>query len=188
MILLAVAFDKEVPRWAPQNADMQVVFTGVGKANAARSLTEAILKYRPEVVINVGTAGTACHAVGDILVCRHFIDRDLLPLSIRILEAELHSPVEGTPSLPSLVEGRETQECFTLSTGDSFVTEVGGVEADAVDMEGFAEAQVCRHYGVPFVSVKYITDIVGQNSLTIWEEKLAQAQHDLTRYFEKSGL
>ncbi len=188
MILIAVAFDKEVPVWNVKSEELKVVLTGVGKTNAAHSLTEAILKHRPSLVINVGTSGTACHAVGDILVCRHFIDRDLQPLAIRGLKAEIRVPADDTPSLSSIVEGRETAECFTLSTGDSFVTETGGIDADAVDMEGFAEAQVCQHYGVPFVAVKYITDIIGQNSLSIWEEKLAQAKADLSQYFENSGL
>ncbi len=188
MILLAAAFDKEVPEWTPKSPRVETVLTGVGKANAARSLTEAILKHKPSLVINVGTSGTVRHKVGDILICRHFTDRDLQPLAIRGLTAEITVPAEGTPDLPSVIEGQDTAQNFSLSTGDSFVTETGGIEADAVDMEGFAEAQVCRHFGVPFVAVKYITDIIGQNSLTIWEEKLAQAKADLSRYFEHSGL
>jgi adenosylhomocysteine nucleosidase len=37
----------------------------------------------------------------------------------------------------------------------------------------------------PFISVKYITDVIGQNSLKVWEDKLSDARQGLSRFFEK---
>lgn len=45
--------------------------TGVGKVKSAFYLSEAISHAQPDLVVNVGTAGTIRHQVGDIFVCRH---------------------------------------------------------------------------------------------------------------------
>ena len=115
--------------------------TGVGKVKSAFYLSEAISHAQPDLVVNVGTAGTIRHQVGDIFVCRHFVDRDMQKL----------------------------------------------VELDVVDMEAYAQALVCRAKNVPFISVKYVTDIIGQNSVKHWEDKLADARKGLGEFFEKLG-
>ena len=51
-------------------------------------------------------------------------------------------------------------------------------------MEAFAEALVCKKMNLSFVSVKYVTDIVGKNSLKAWEDKLSDARKGLQRFFE----
>ncbi|MBP7266113.1 MAG: nucleosidase, partial [Bacteroides sp.] len=45
----------------------------------------------------------------------------------------------------------------------------------------------CRAKNVPFISVKYVTDIIGQNSVKHWEDKLADARKGLGEFFEKLG-
>ena len=52
-------------------------------------------------------------------------------------------------------------------------------------MEAFAQQQVCQEEHVPFVSVKYVTDIIGQNSVKVWADKLADARSALTGYFKR---
>ena len=51
--------------------------TGIGKVKSAYYLTDALNRLQPDLVINIGTAGTVGHRVGDIFVCRRFVDRDL---------------------------------------------------------------------------------------------------------------
>ena len=58
------------------------------------------------------------------------------------------------------------------------------LHGDVIDMEAFAEALVCKKMNIPFVSVKYITDVVGKNSLKAWEDKLSDARKGLQRFFE----
>ena len=36
-----------------------------------------IKEVQPDLVLNIGSAGTVNHQVGDIFVCRKFIDRDM---------------------------------------------------------------------------------------------------------------
>jgi adenosylhomocysteine nucleosidase len=42
---------------------------------------------------------------------------------------------------------------------------------------------VCKEMNVDFVSVKYITDIIGQNSGQIWLDKLRDAREALKEFF-----
>ena len=65
--------------------------TGVGKVKSAFYLSEAINHAQPDLVVNVGTAGTICHQVGDIFVCRHFVDRDMQKLVELGMEHEIDS-------------------------------------------------------------------------------------------------
>ena len=73
------------------------------------------------------------------------------------------------------------------NTGDTFLTELSDVKGDVVDMEAFAQAFVCRAKNVPFIAVKYVTDIIGQNSVKHWEDKLADARKGLGEFFEQIG-
>ena len=55
-----------------------LLYTGVGKVNAAISLTEYILlNEKPSYVINYGTAGSKRIKVGRIVDCTKFIQRDM---------------------------------------------------------------------------------------------------------------
>lgn len=157
--------------------------TGVGKVKSAFYLAEAINRAQPDLVVNVGTAGTVNHRVGDIFVCRHFIDRDMQKLTDLGMEYEIDSAgllAEKGYCLHWQGEG-------VCNTGDTFLTELSDVQGDVVDMEAYAQALVCRAKGVPFISVKYVTDIIGQNSVKHWEDKLTDARKALGEFFERLG-
>ena len=62
-----------------------------GKGEIGFYLSEAINHAQPDLVVNVGTAGTICHQVGDIFVCRHFVDRDMQKLVELGMEHEIDS-------------------------------------------------------------------------------------------------
>lgn len=183
-VLVVQALPEEYTPTPLPGARVEHVYTGVGKVNAAFRLAQAVERVKPDFVVNVGTAGTLCHRVGDIVLCTHFADRDLRVLGELGVTWQQHtdSAVSRFPwewGLPT--EG-------WCNTGDSFVTDAAGVEGDAVDMEAYAEAQVCNELGIPFLSVKYVTDIIGQNSVKHWEDKLADARRGLSAYFEKIRL
>ena len=63
------------------------------------------------------------------------------------------------------------------------MTEVGNFTGDTIDMEAFAQAHVCKLMDVNFVAVKYITDIIGQNSREVWLDKLRDAREALKEFF-----
>ncbi|MBP5643933.1 MAG: 5'-methylthioadenosine/S-adenosylhomocysteine nucleosidase [Bacteroidales bacterium] len=157
------------------NAEVIYVETGMGKVNAAMKTMRAICEYHPDMVINFGTAGTLNHKVGDIFVCNHFIDRDLRKVTLDGVISEIE--FEKIERFSNSVWG-------VCNTGDSFITSGADIEGDVIDMEAYAEAEVCREMGIPFISVKYVTDVVGQNSVESWLDKLADARKGLTEFFK----
>ena len=55
--------------------------------------------------------------------------------------------------------------------------------ADIRDMEGAAIAQVCKYAGVPFVSVKAVSDVYGAGSTTEqYQKNLARAMLNVKAY------
>ena len=107
------------------NDEVQVGYlrTGIGKVKSAYYLTDALNRLQPDLVINIGTAGTVGHRVGDIFVCRRFVDRDLQ--KVQGLGVDCRLDVSG------LLE--EKGYCLhwqgtdgVCNTGDSFLTELSG--------------------------------------------------------------
>ncbi len=156
------------------------VCTGIGKVNAAFRLTEAIYENRPDAVLNIGTVGTVDHQVGTLFVCRKFIDRDMQKLASLGLPYEIEFQEYPVIQGFSWVGKREG----VCNTGDSFLTELTDIEGDIVDMEAYAQAAVCKERQLPFVSVKYVTDVIGQNSVKHWQDKLAEARKSLNEFFK----
>ena len=158
--------------------------TGIGKVKSAYYLTDALNRLQPDLVINIGTAGTVGHRVGDIFVCRRFVDRDLQKVQGLGVDCRL--------DVSDLLE--EKGYCLhwqgtdgVCNTGDSFLTEQTDVEGDVVDMEAYAQAWVCRAKGIPFVAVKYVTYVIGQNSLQPLEEKFFHARPAFEAFFARTG-
>lgn len=184
-ILVAYALKEERIELAVKGAEVIEVITGIGKTQAAASLAFAIAEHKPDAVLNIGTVGSYRHNVGDILVSRRFVDRDMQRLPIDGVCRELDmSDLSFGEGLPSVVDGQETATSMRINTGDNFVfSPEEDLGCDAVDMESFAFAWVCRKAGVPFLAVKYVTDKLGQNSVEAWAEKLEHARRDLQAYF-----
>lgn len=139
-LLILVASPQEFPRKAPN-----LFFTGIGKINAAMSATRLIIENKPDLIINIGTAGSYDQSLVGLVECGIFTDRDNDFLDETIVT---------------------DSNLMILSTGDSFVTE--GYGHGLVDMEAFAIAKVCEEFGVKFKCFKYVTDYVGHNSVEGW--------------------
>ena len=183
-ILIVYAIPQEKIEINIPNAEVIYVETGIGKVNAAMRTMHAICEYHPDMVINIGSAGTLNHIVSDIFVCNHFIDRDLRKVTLDGVVSELEF---GNDAINHVFSGRELAY-GTCNTGDSFITQGNDIEGDVIDMESFAEADVCREMDIPFFAVKYVTDVVGQNSSEEWFAKLADARQGLTAFFNKNVI
>ena len=183
-ILIVYAIPQEKIEVNIPNAEVIYVETGMGKVNAAMRTMHAICEYHPDMVINIGSAGTLNHKVSDIFVCNHFIDRDLRKVTLNGVVSEIEF---GKDAINRIFTGHQLVY-GTCNTGDSFITEGNDIEGDVIDMESFAEADVCREMGVPFFAVKYVTDVVGQNSSEEWFAKLADARAGLKHFFDNNVL
>lgn len=178
-IIVTYAVQGEFAEIKWPDAEVYYVRTGIGKVKAAYHLAEAIRQVQPDMVINMGTAGTINHRVGDVFACRHFVDRDMQRLSGLGLDYKL----DTSELLEQKGLCRHWTESAICNTGDSFLTELTDIEGDVVDMEAYAQAFVCNAQKIPFISVKYVSDVIGQNSVKHWEDKLTDARAGLSHFF-----
>jgi len=182
-VLIVYAVEEEHVHIEMPNCVFHYCRTGVGKVAAALAVERGIHKHKPDVVLNIGTAGTVNFEVGSVHICHKFIDRDMEKLQ------NFGVPFEIDFS-------KEVEECGLFNgwnfdsicnTGDTFLTSADG-SGDVFDMESFSVASVCKHHQIPFVGVKCVTDIIGQNSIKHWEEKLAEAQSILQNFVNNNFL
>ncbi len=157
--------------------------TGVGKIAAALAVERAIEQHHPDVVLNIGTAGTLDYEIGSIHLCRQFVDRDMEKLQ----NFGVAFNEDFTDEVEKCGFFKDWDFDSTCNTGDTFLTSSDGT-GDVFDMESFAVARVCKMHDIPFVGVKCVTDIIGQNSIKHWEEKLAEAQSLLQNFVDTNYL
>lgn len=164
------------------------IHTGVGKTKSAHILTKNICKQKPDLVLNIGTAGTLQHNIGDIFICNHFVDRDYKAIKLPGIDYEIDG-LKLLNSVPVLKKRVIQYEKLGIcSTGDTFVTEAKTTHGDIVEMEAYAQAYVCRELDIPFLAVKYISDIIGSNSVELWESKLSDACEKLSSWFDNNNI
>ena len=189
-ILVVFALEEEHVSLHLDGAEIVEIFTGVGKTQSATAVALAVTKHNPDLVLNIGTVGTYRHKVGDILVSRRFIDRDMQKLPMDLIKKDLDMQANSFGyGLKSIIDGTPSDHKVTINTGDNFVTcAEEDLGCDAVDMESFAVAWVCKQTEKPFLAVKYVTDVLGQNSISAWEEKLEHARLALQKYFDENGM
>jgi len=160
--------------------DIPVVFTGIGKLNAALGLRSAIDHHKPDLVINFGTAGRLSPRIGGLVEVARVIqhDMDAHPLAPRGI-----TPLDDTPG--ELISGQEGVLC---ATGDKFVRDrdpwMIQNNVDIVDMELFAIALVCHRMGISWRSFKYITDDADENSHKDWQESAHKGRSSFVETIE----
>ncbi|MBO9536419.1 5'-methylthioadenosine nucleosidase [Herbaspirillum sp.] len=169
-IVILTALESELDA-ADAPPGVEVVYCGVGKVNAALHTTRRILAGKPELVINFGTAGKIDPLHDGLLEVAAVVQRDMMamPLAPRGV-----TPLVDAAEQPARLEsGHPGVVC---GTGDSFVTASDDwllqEKIDLVDMELFAIARVCRHFGVPWRAFKFITDGADDDSANDWQNKV----------------
>ena len=109
-----------------EEAEVPVLYCGVGKVNAAIALTRELCRYihagEPlPLVLNFGTAGSRVHASGALLACHEFIQRDMdvrglgFALGVTPFDARAAYPEVRSACLAHLPSA-------TCGSGDSFAT------------------------------------------------------------------
>lgn len=165
--LIVMALPMESQR---QFDDIPVLYTGVGKVNAAYALAKAIHTRRPKEIINLGSAGSPVHRAGELVCCTRFIQRDMdvQPLGF----APFQTPFEDHPTV--LENGREVEglTAYTCGTGDNFHTDGSHEEYGVMDMEAYALAKLCHVESIPFTCIKFISDGADGAAAAEWETAL----------------
>ncbi|KAF1048308.1 MAG: 5'-methylthioadenosine/S-adenosylhomocysteine nucleosidase [Herbaspirillum frisingense] len=169
-ILILTALENELNA-ADAPEGVEVLYCGVGKVNAALCATQAILERRPALIINFGTAGKIDPLHDGLLEIASVVQRDMMAMPLAPRGVTPLMPEEQQP--PRLESGHPGVVC---GTGDSFVTAADDwllqQKVDLVDMELFAIARVCRHFGVPWRAFKFITDGADDDAANDWQAKV----------------
>jgi adenosylhomocysteine nucleosidase len=159
-------------------AGVPVLYTGIGKVNAAIALTRRIARLRRAgqglpLVVNFGTAGSEDIPARTLVACRRFVDRDMNVGALGFAPGV--TPFDELPpalEFPAVFAGLPEATC---GTGDSFATLGHDVDCDVVDMEAYALAKACRIEGAGFACAKYVSDGADEHAATHWRENVAGA-------------
>ena len=185
--VLVIAALKDETKNHFEDRGIPICYTGIGKINAAYILTRELTQLRlqgrfPRAVLNFGTAGSAVFKTHQLVECTHFVQRDMdvSPLGF----AHGVTPFEDIPHVLEAPKRLHHLASGTCGTGDSFETGTARVSCDLVDMEAFALAKVCHLEGLPFISVKYITDGSDHNAHNDWNENLHRAAASFIDIFD----
>lgn len=152
-----------------------VIYTGVGLSNAALMTYEAIIQYKPQRVINYGSAGALKNHSGLLsvaAVCQR--DANCEPLRER-----------GFMLGENILYYQSGQSGVRCGSGNNFVTDPDQWtldHCDIVDMELWAIAKVCDRLHVPWISKKYISDNANGDSGTVWQESLINGQNEFLKW------
>lgn len=138
-----------------------VIFTGVGKVNAAIATMQAVIELQPDLVVNIGTCGSNRKDLSGLIEVGVFKNKD------------------DTFNDETIVFDSTK---YNISTSDSFQHKRSG--SDLVDMESFAIAKVCKVYGIRFRCFKYITDYPESNSLGDWQDNISKGDFYYTEVLD----
>jgi adenosylhomocysteine nucleosidase len=144
-----------------------ILKTGVGKVNAAYALSKTLALHKVDYVINLGFAGaTYPFEVGDVVVIDEasYHDFDLTMFGYEMGQVPGMPPkFDSDLTLLKLMKHKISHlKEAKLYTGDTFVTKNSN-EHFLVDMEGAALYHVAYQYGIPIISIKVVSDVLGSN-------------------------
>lgn len=178
-----------------ENKECVLAKSGVGKVNAARTTQIMIDKFEVESIINLGSAGAVNEdlEIGDIVIGEHVVQHDFDITAFghskgyitgvgNFVECEGKLIYKFQKAIKNLEDKNYKIKMGIVATGDIFCTEVEMKEkirtkfdADVVDMECAAIAQVAYLDEIPFAVVRSISDTPNGENASTFEENLRLA-------------
>lgn len=179
-ILLVFALESEAGN---EFENYNRVFVGIGKVKATYHLTKAIQKVKPDLIINLGTAGSTEFDRGSVVNCHRFIQRDM---DVRALGfKKFQTPFSDESIILEYGLNIENRPNGICGSGDQFEIEHINPEYNVIDMEAFALAKVAEQEGIDFLCLKYISDGADGNAADDWTEEVKKASVALRRELVK---
>jgi adenosylhomocysteine nucleosidase len=165
-----------------------VLYTGVGKINAAWALTRKLSEYRHAnqampLVINFGTAGSRSFSAHTLVACHSFVQHDMDVTGLGFARGT--TPFDDTPARIEFDPTFTDLPQAICASGDSFQTGECALACDVVDMEAYALAKVCRLEQAQFACVKYVTDGADDSSGSDWQDNLHRAADQFLRCYRE---
>ena len=179
MILVVAAIKTELEPYFDPNKD-NAIYTGIGKINAAFTLTKALRNPAIDLVVNFGSAASPNIKNGTLVQCIRFFERDMVCHLTEYLD---HNPKTIEEPIVFSVPSVEKVTCYT---GDSFVPycAIQEFSGGAVDMEAFALAKVCSKLHIPFLCFKTITDGKTPHSEDEWRANANQGAKQFKEIYD----
>lgn len=164
--------------------DVCIVVCGVGKVNAAMCALMLIEKYKPDLVLNSGVAGSLSPIVGigDIVVATKSVEHDMNGTALGDRQGEITFPdgnmmffecdKQASTLLASICKEIPDTKVAQgiIASGDIFVSDRkqrfkinDRFGALACEMEGAAIGHVCVRCEVPYGIIRAISDDLDEN-------------------------
>lgn len=175
------------------NRPVAVLQSGIGKVAAAMGTALLIQLFKPDMIINTGSAGglDANLNVGDVIISTEVRHHDVDVTAFGYEKGQLPAnPAAFLPNAELVEVAKKQAEKLGLNavsglicSGDAFINgadKIAQIRADfpqvaAVEMEAAAIAQVCHAMNVPFVVVRAISDVADKESHLSFDEFLPLA-------------
>lgn len=165
--------------------------SGIGKVNAAIATTLVIQQFKPDVILNTGSAGGFGEAleIGTVVISDEVTHHDVDVTAFGYVPGQVPGMPETFRSDEKLIAiakaaveeiGQHPHATGLIASGDVFMSDRDRV-ADvrnlfptmiAAEMEAAAVAQVCHQFGTPFVVIRALSDIAGKDSSISFDEFL----------------
>ncbi|MCL2440217.1 MAG: 5'-methylthioadenosine/adenosylhomocysteine nucleosidase [Treponema sp.] len=173
-----------------ENKDVTLLRCGIGKVNAAVGCALLIEKFKPDCIVNTGSAGGINPAlkVGDAIISSGLVYHDVdvtafnyapgqLPGQPQIFSADEKLIKLAENAVDELKNEKNLPADFNhrrglIGSGDVFMHEAERISSvqkvfpdiDAVEMEGAAIAHCCNLFSVPFLVIRALSDVAGTES------------------------
>ncbi|MFC5604015.1 5'-methylthioadenosine/S-adenosylhomocysteine nucleosidase [Sporosarcina koreensis] len=174
--------------------DVVLVKSGIGKVNAAIATSLLIQLYKPDAVLNTGSAGGFKESldVGTVVISDEVRHHDVDATAFGYEIGQVPGMPPAYPADEELIRiakeaveevGEHKHAVGLIASGDVFMSDAARVdvvkgqfpEMIAAEMEAAAVAQVCHQFGTPFVVIRALSDIAGKESSLSFDEFLPLA-------------
>ncbi|VFP78693.1 5'-methylthioadenosine/S-adenosylhomocysteine nucleosidase [Candidatus Erwinia haradaeae] len=184
------------------NIEVFLLKSGVGKVFATLGTTLLLHIYKPNLVINIGSAGSLhpLLKIGDIIISDELRYHDVDVTVCGYTQGQMVGCPLSFPADKNLISIAELcskklnlhSVSGLIVSGDTFIN--GGVlrqhirnifpKAIAVDMESSAIAHVCYQFSIPFIVIRSVSDIADQESPLNFNNFLNLASHNSSLMIE----
>ncbi|MFZ5452321.1 MAG: hypothetical protein ACOZF2_10715 [Thermodesulfobacteriota bacterium] len=146
-----------------------LALTGMGKEAAGRAASEVMVRWRPEILVSLGFGGALLPGLvpGHVVLGESF--RHFEPTTGRLEEVEAPAPPRPLAELLRQLEAAGLPVALgTLITTGSIIHKgrQGGplrqLPHPVLDLETSALARAAKAAGVPFLALRVITDLAGE--------------------------
>lgn len=162
--ILLVASDKAELKGL--DGDWDTCVCGVGPIQSAAMTAVYASRYKSEIVVSIGSAGSLGRLKkGDVVSFGSVVTPDQNLSSMHVRLGSTIGPDRATFNTLYSLDKTSPYILYTSGTFSSEVTETHTcLKADAADMEAYGVAVAARCLGLGFYCVKLITDIVGEKT------------------------